>query len=91
MGIFARSVLSEVPLLRWRKLKTEMKSLRTHQMFTIHITLEKFENGSFTLEMHKMFSALLNSTLSRRILKTQHLPVILPKVVFVVNLVREFA
>ena len=31
-------------------------TLKTHQMFSVHITSEEFENGGFTLKTHQMSS-----------------------------------
>ena len=42
--------------LSWRNLDTALFTLKTHQMFSVHTTLEEFENGGFTLKTHQMFS-----------------------------------
>ena len=58
--IFTRSyrftLLITTPTTTPSLVKTSlMKAHQSHQMFSIHTTLEEFENGGFTLKMHQMF------------------------------------
>ena len=46
-------------------------AVKTHQMFDVHITLDKFEKGVFTLETYQLFSVHVTPE------GMQHSPVIL--------------
>ena len=54
--VWLASICQTPYTLRGRILKNGGFTLKTHQMFSNHTTLEEFENGGFTLETHQMFS-----------------------------------